>query len=471
MKQSLYPALPILVVDDETIMLNSFRRALNYGGINNLILCQNSQEVMGILSDQKVEVILLDLIMPFKTGEELLPEISQKYPEIPVVIITGVREVETAVECMRANAYDYLVKPIDEDRLLTAVNRAIKFREMQAELLSLKQRMFTDGLTSPKSFEKILTQNKEMISIFQYIEAIAPSTQPVLITGETGVGKESIAESIHKCSSRSGNFVKIGIAGLDDIVLSDTLFGHTKGAYTGADSPREGLVEKASGGTLFLDEIGDLSEGSQIKLLRLIQEREYFQLGSDEIKQSSARIVVATNHDLEKLAKQGQFRNDLYFRLNAHHVHLPALRERLDDLPLLLNHFFNLGTEEFSKEKIELKNELVTLLSNYFFPGNIRELKAMVFDAVANQKSKKLNLNVFSNYINNKSKKHHRIDTSPKKEGNIFSHLKHLPTVRQATDMLILETLTRTNNNKSIAAQMLGITRQTVIKSINLNEE
>jgi len=471
MKQSLYPAFPILIVDDETIMLNSFRRALNYGGINNLILCQNSQEVMGILTEQKIDMILLDLIMPYKTGEELLPEISQKYPEIPVVIITGVREIETAVKCMRSNAYDYLVKPIDEDRLLTAVKRAIKFREMQAELLSLRQRMFTDGLSCPESFEKIITQNKEMISIFQYIEAVAPSTQPVLITGETGVGKESIAESIHKCSSRSGNFVKIGIAGLDDTVLSDTLFGHTKGAYTGADSFREGLVGKASNGTLFLDEIGDLSEGSQVKLLRLIQEREYFQLGSDEVKQSNARIVVATNRDLEKLTKQGQFRNDLYFRLNAHHIHLPALRKRLDDLPLLLNHFFSMAANEFNKEKIKLKDELVTLLSNYFFPGNIRELKTMVFDAVANHKSNKLNLNIFSNYINKKSKKHHRLDTSPKKEGNIFSHLKHLPSVRDATDMLIFETLTRTNGNKTISAQMLGITRQTIIKSLKQNEK
>ena len=474
MKDSLYPALPILFVDDETIMLNSFRRALNYAGINNLVLTQDSREVMNILECQDVEIILLDLMMPHISGEELLSKISLKYPEIPVIIITGVREVESAVECMRANAYDYLVKPIDEDRLLTSVNRAIKFQEMQSELLSLKQRIFNDGLSSPGSFDKIVTQNKEMIAIFQYIEAIAPSSQPVLITGETGVGKELVSESVHNCSGRNGAFVKISIAGLDDSVFSDTLFGHSRGAFTGAEHPREGLVGKATNGTLFLDEIGDLCEASQLKLLRLIQEREYFQLGSDEIKQTNARIVVATNRNLKALVKSGKFRNDLYYRLFAHHIHLPPLEQRLDDLPLLIDHFLTMAANEYNKEKSKVSEGMLTLLSGYNFPGNIRELKAIIFDAVASQKSNKLNMSIVAEHINkNKNKKDNESATkkiSPN-NSNIFSHLKQLPTVKRAMHLLILETLDRTNGNKSIAAQILGITRQTVINSLNQNKD
>jgi len=469
MAEVLHPDLPVLIVDDESIMLKSFKRVLNFAGIDNVILCQDSREVMPILNSQKIGLILLDLLMPQISGEELLDRISNEHPEIPVIIITGVREVETAVNCMRSNAYDYLVKPIDEDRLITAISRAIEYREMREEIKSLRQRLFSDELKHPEYFKNIVTQNREMLSIFRYIEAIAVSSQSVLITGETGVGKESIAEAIHRCSQRKGELVKISIAGLDDTLFSDTLFGHVRGAFTDAKTPRKGLVEKAANGTLFLDEIGDLDFKSQIKLLRLIQEQEYFPLGADEPRRSRARILVATNKNLTELVTKDQFRKDLYYRLNSHKITLPPLRERLDDLPLLIDHFTQMATKELKKDEIVVPNNLVNILASYNFPGNIRELKAMIFDAVARSHSHKIDLGYFTDYIRSKKSESDTVTaTNSIPLGSYFATFSRLPTLKQATGMLIEEALKRANGNKTIAAQMLGITRQTIIKYIKV---
>lgn len=462
MKPVKYPSLPVLMVDDEQIMLNSFKRALNYGGINHALLVQDSREVPGILAQQPVEVILLDILMPHLSGEELLEIIARDYPQIPVIIITGVQDVETAVKCMRAKAYDYLVKPVDEDRLISVVNRAIEYRELQTELHSLRRGVLTNQLAHPEYFKEIVTCNRQMLAIFQYVEAIAPSNQPVLISGETGTGKELVAGAIHACSQRSGEFIKINVAGLDDTMFSDTLFGHKKGAFTGAETNRDGLVAKTANGTLFLDEICDLNETSQIKLLRLLQEREYFPLGSDEVKQSRSRIIVAANKNLHQLTEEGRFRKDLYFRLNAHHIHLPALRERLDDLPLLLNYFLDLAAAEFQKPRLILEEELIVRFSVYHFPGNIRELKARIFDAVARHQSARMNVNLFTTDLNHAHVE--RVPPLPATESNLFAHLKKLPSIQSANEMLIDETLKRTQGNKSLAAQILGITRQTIAK-------
>ena len=470
-ESTLHPRCPILLIDDEEIMLKSFKRTLTFAGINNIILCQDSRKVMSILANKQICVVLLDLLMPNVSGEELLAAIAKEYPEIPIIIITGIREIETAVNCMRANAYDYIVKPVDEDRLISAVSRAVEYREMQEEIRSLKRGLFSDRLQRPECFKSIITQNKEMLSIFRYIEAIAVSSQPVLIEGETGVGKESIAEAIHKCSGRKGELVKISIAGLDDTVFSDTLFGHTKGAFTDADQPRKGLVEKAYNGTLFLDEIGDLGAKSQIKLLRLIQEREFFPLGSDDPKRSHARIVVATNKDLSELVENGQFRNDLYYRLQSHKITLPPLRERLDDLPLLIDHFVEMAAEEFGKSKIGVQKEVVNLLASFDFPGNIRELKAIIFDAVARCESDKLTTDLIPAYLRQKGVEEHDSFLAPSISAQgYFSNLYKLPTIKQATSMLIAEALKRAKGNKTIAAKMLGITRQTIVKNLKSSE-
>ncbi|MBI9073563.1 MAG: sigma-54-dependent Fis family transcriptional regulator [Melioribacteraceae bacterium] len=472
MTEALYPRLPILIVDDEQIALDSLEMVLNAEGITNIILCNDSRDVMEYLATQQIGIVLTDINMPHVSGEEILESIVDKYPEVPVIMVTGVNEVETTVRCIKSTAYDYIVKPVDDHRLITTVLRAIDFRDLKSEVNSLKEHLFGDSLDKPEDFKKIVTQNKKMLSIFQYIEAVSKSSQALLITGETGVGKELFAEAIHKSSGRKGKFVALNIAGLDENMFSDTLFGHKKGAFTGAEGDREGLIEKAAGGTIFLDEIGDLKPEFQVKLLRLIEAREYFPLGADIPKHTDTRVVVATNKNLKELSKSDEFRSDLYFRLSSHQIKIPPLRDRFDDLPLLLDHFLQLAADDMNKKKPTPPEELTMLLSTYQFPGNLRELKAVVFDAVANHKSKMLNMRIFREYLKeNGSGSEPVIIPQSKKESISVSGWENLPTIKQITLLLIKEAMSRTNNNQSISGQILGITRQTLMKYLKQSEE
>ena len=242
-----------------------------------------------------------------------------------------------------------------------------------------------------------------MRAIFQYIEAIAGTKEPVLVTGETGVGKELIAKAIHELSARRGPFVATNVSGLDDHMFSDTLFGHKRGAYTGAEQARDGLILQSSEGTLFLDEIGDMSEASQVKLLRLLQEKEFYPLGFDIPKKANTRIVVATNRDLQRLIAEGRFRNDLYFRLRTTPDYGPPLRDRREDIPLLLDYFLEGASKQLRKKQPAYPRELVTLLANYSFPGNVRELHSMVFDAVTRHQPGILSLESFREKIGEES--------------------------------------------------------------------
>ena len=261
--------------------------------------------------------------------------------------------------------------------------RVVEVGELRTENRQLKGRLSSDSLEHPEAFSDIVTQDPAMDIIFRRVELVAPSTQPVLITGETGVGKERIAAAIHRLSGRQGKFVKTDIAGVDDHMFSDTLFGHEKGAFTGANSARQGLIEQASGGTLFLDEIGGLGVESQHKLLRFLQEGQYYRLGRDEAKTSDVRTIVATNRTVEFLTAGGTFREDLYFRLRTHHIHLPPLRERKGDIPLLVSHFLKQSAVALDKKTPTPPPELFTLLATYHFPGNIREFEGMLHDAVS----------------------------------------------------------------------------------------
>lgn len=464
-----YPQLPILMVDDEMQTLNSFDFVLRSASMNHLIRCQDSRNVMAIFSEEEIEVMLLDLSMPYVSGEELLSMVTRDFPEVPVIVITGSNDVETAVRCMKSGAFDYMVKPVEKSRLISGVRRAVEIRELQRENKWLRAQVLSDKLEHPEVFSEIITNSPTMKSIFQYIEAISLSPQPALITGETGVGKELVARAIHRLSRRAGAFVPVNIAGLDDNVFADTLFGHRKGAFTGADQARSGLVEQASGGTLFLDEIGDLSPASQVKLLRLSQDGEFFPLGSDVARRSDARVLVATNQDLEALQSSGRFRKDLYYRLCAHHVHLPPLRERREDLPLLIDHFLETASQTLGKKKPTPPKELFVLLPIYHFPGNVRELQSMILDAVSSHKSGKLSLEVFKSYFR---QKHPAFDVDskplPPGEDSVISFSEQLPTLKQAEQSLISEAMKRAKGNQAIAAQMLGITRQALNKRLKV---
>ncbi|MCP4345532.1 MAG: sigma-54-dependent Fis family transcriptional regulator [Desulfobacterales bacterium] len=466
MSNSPNPPNPIIIVDDEKSILLAIDTCLQMSGMNNIITCHDSRQVMDILSGQTIDVMLLDLNMPFVDGERLLDTITREYPDIPVIIVTGAVDVETAVRCIKSGAFDYIVKPVEEDRLITAVNRAISFQELKRENLALKQHILADTLEMPEAFKEIITNNKKMMLVFQYIESIARTSQPVLIRGETGVGKELIAKTLHELSGLKGNFVAVNAAGLDDNVFSDTLFGHVKGAFTGADQARSGLIELAASGTLFLDEIGDLNHASQVKLLRLLQEGEYLPLGLDEPRETDARIVAATNQNLSELQKAGKFRKDLNYRLRTHRIYIPPLCERMDDIPLLTDHFLEEASRSLNKKKPTPPKELFTLLKTYHFPGNIRELQSMIFDAVSRHKSGVLSLEVFKSLIT-REQASETVETEHKTDDSaLIIFPGRLPSIKQATELLIAEAVKRAQGNQSIASKMLGISQQALSKRL-----
>ena len=466
--QNVYPSDPILLVDDEAQFLQSASFSLKSGGFTNVVTKSDSREVPGFLDASKVSLVILDLMMPHLTGRDLLDAISAKHSGIPVMVITAVNEVDSAVACMRAGAFDYLVKPVDKTRLITSVRKALEHREMSLENERLKQSLLSNGLAHPEAFEGIVTRTGSMTSLFRYIEAIAPSQQPVLVLGETGTGKEVIARAIHRASRRAGPFVAVNVAGLDDTLFSDTLFGHLKGAFTGAQTQREGLIAKAAEGTIFLDEIGDLSMESQVKLLRLLEDRTYYPIGADTPASATARVVVATNRQLDIVHKEGKFRADLYYRLQTHTVRIPPLRERKDDLVPLLEHFLQQAADELSKKKPAFPRELETLLSTHAFPGNVRELRAMVFDAVSMHTAGILSMDSFKAKIGRPQTGASEAAPSPAQR---ISFGEQLPTIKEAEDLLVAESLSRARNNQSIAAQMLGITRSALNKRINKPRE
>ncbi len=457
----------VAIVDDEKEALYSYSLILQQAGVKDIILIQDSRELPIILKERTFSILLLDLSMPYISGFDLLKYLSVEYPEIPVIIITAIKDIETAVECMRIGACDYLVKPIEKNKLISSIKKALKMNRLKEEIIGLKHRLIEDKLEQEDVFSGIITVNQKMRGIFKYIEVISKTDQPVLITGETGTGKELIARAIHKISGKKGEFVAVNGAGLDDTMFSDTLFGHRKGAFTGAFSNRDGLISRAKGGTLFLDEIGDLSEASQLKLLRVIQEKVYYPLGSDLPKNTDARLIVATNQDIQEMVANGKFRKDLFYRLKAHHVHLPPLRERKDDIPVLLEYFIEEAALSLGKKPPKYPEELIILLMNYPFPGNIRELKMIVYDAVARCKSNFLSLEVFKDKIDISN----AIDKELKSEIIKFyiqmRFPEKLPTLKEMEEILITEALRRTKGNQGIAASMLGITRQALNKRLH----
>lgn len=465
-----FPANPVLIVDDEARSLRSIGLSLRMAGITHVETCNDSREVAGLLASRLFDVMLLDLTMPHVSGEEILAMAGEKYPEMPVIIITAMDEVDTAVRCMRKGAFGYLVKPVETGRLVSDVRRAVELRELKDQARRLKHHLLSGELENPEAFSSIVTRNKAMHSIFQYIESISASRQPILVTGETGVGKELVVRAIHAMTAPKTPLVSVNVAGLDDNVFSDTLFGHVKGAFTGAEDRRSGLVEKAAGGILHLDEIGDLRHESQVKLLRLLQEGDYFPLGSDLPKRADIRVIATTNQDISGVESSEKFRKDLYYRLMVHHIHIPPLRERLDDIPLLLSHFTGEAARALDRKPLEFSPDLPAALCRYRFPGNVRELKTLVHDAVSRNRSGHLGPGDFNIRIFEKER-HGSNDTGKP----VLSHrpseagadLDRLPTLEQATVSLIRQALERCDNNQSAAARMLGITRQRLARNLS----
>jgi DNA-binding NtrC family response regulator len=450
----------ILIVDDDSLLVEYWKSLLEGSGYEKVTICTDSREVEDLFQRTEFDVILLDLNMPYLSGQSLLPILHRGYPEVPIIIITALDKVDTAVECMKAGAFDFLTKPISESRRIPIVRHAAQIRELQRKVSLLEKQAGSWDIKHPEAFSEIITGGGIMYTIYTYIEAIALSPKAVLISGESGTGKELIARAVHRLGEKIGKFVPVNVSGLDDTMFSDTLFGHTKGAFTGADSVRKGLIEQASGGTLFLDEIGDLEIISQVKLLRLLQEEEFYPLGADKPQKSKTRIITATNADLKTKQQEGSFRKDLYYRLMVHHVELPPLRDRIEDLPLLLRHFAADASAQLGKKEQKLPQEILPLLSSYPFPGNIRELQAMVYDAVSRSDTGTISLGYIKDYIERQNPPQKRkaeidIQTEP-------LTAESFPPLQAVEDHYIGEALKLAKGNQSIAAKLLGISQSTL---------
>ncbi len=459
MSTKTFPIHPILLVDDEEHFLLSVELTLRSNGFNNINSCPDSTKVMKLLTQNHYSLILLDINMPSISGLELLVLIAAHYPDIPVIMLTAVNDIENAVLCIKEGAFDYIVKPVTDAKLVTSVRHGIELTEMRNENELLKRSLFREDVEHPEIFSEIITRSNSLLSIFKYIEAVSKTNLPILITGETGTGKELFANAVHHSSGRKGELVTVNVAGLDDNFFSDTLFGHKKGAFTGAESERKGLIEKAEDGTLFLDEIGDLSIESQVKLLRLLQDGQYYPLGSDIAKRSNARIVVATHRDIKIMQEQNTFRQDLYYRLKSHHIYIPPLRDRKSDLPILIDHCIAKASSQLNKKRPTPPKELYTMLNNYSFPGNVRELEGLIFDAVSLHSTGILSLDSFRNKIS-LSESNTVNPTVQNKSFKLLNFPSRFPTLKEAEDFVIEEALRRAEGNQTIAAELLGITRR-----------
>jgi DNA-binding NtrC family response regulator len=465
----MYPVHPILLVDDDIDMLRVLELTLRSRGISNLVILNDASAIHGLLAAKPVCLILLDLRMPGVQGFDLLQSIREQYPAVPVIMITGENDLETAVRCMRLGARDYLSKPVEPRRLLASITQTLELGEIREEYRAFVERSIQDRLEHPEAFADIIAESPNMRSIFHYVETIALSRKPVLITGESGVGKELIAQAVHRVSGVTGPFVSETVAGFDDNMFSDALFGHVPGAFTGASTRRQGLVQSAESGTLFLDEIGDLSVASQVKLLRLLQEREYRALGSDKTQRATARFVFATNRDLSAMRDAGTFRGDLFYRISTHSIVIPPLRQRRRDIAPLIRHFVGKAARELEKGAPQIPEALIQLMDTYAFPGNVRELEAMAFDAVAKANGHSLALEHFGPLF---ARDHAPSGGAPLESAgqdaalNIFTGMDALPDLCSVQVQLIEEAMRRADQNQGIAARLLGISRTALNKRL-----
>ena len=367
----------ILVVDDEAVLRDGVRKILERGGME-VATSSGGRTALAMMQETDFDLVITDLKMPGMNGIEVLKAIKILQPEVPVIIITGYSTVDTAVEAMKNGAFDYIAKPFTPDQITEKVEKALEQREVLTENLLLKKE-----LREHHGFDLFIGESREMQKIYRRIMQVAPTDSTVLITGESGTGKEVVARAIHRNSPRRDNpFVAVDCTSLAENLLESELFGHIKGSFTGAIQTKTGLFKVADGGTLFLDEVANITLTTQAKLLRVLQEREITPIGGTQAIKIDIRLVAATNKSLRTLVEEGSFREDLFFRLNIIPVDLPPLRERKGDLPLLITHFLQKFSASVGKEIRGLSADAKSLLDNYAFPGNVREVENIIERAV-----------------------------------------------------------------------------------------
>jgi DNA-binding NtrC family response regulator len=367
----------ILVVDDEASARTALAELLKAEGYS-VETAGDGFKALGRIPTYEPDLVLTDFNMPGMDGVELMTKLKEQNAELPVVLMTAFGAVETAVNAMRNGAADYLLKPLNMDELVIVLERALEHVRLRRETSELRSR-----LDERYSFENIVGSSQEMQSLFKAVTQIAPSRATILISGESGTGKELVAAAIHHRSPRaSGPFVRLHCAALAETLLESELFGHERGAYTGADRKREGRFEQANGGTLFLDEIAEISLGTQVKLLRVLQEREFERVGGNQTLHVDVRVIAATNRDLKAMVAEGRFREDLFYRLNVINLRLPSLHERVSDIPALAMHFLKRYARENDKAVQTISDAALALLVAHPWPGNVRELENVIERAV-----------------------------------------------------------------------------------------
>ncbi len=433
----------ILVVEDEEISKKNLQRILTKQGYE-VIPAQDGAEAIDLLKRNEFDLVLTDLKMKQIDGMEVLKTCKELHPHTEVIIITGYATVDSAVKAMREGAYYYLAKPFKLDELRKITHEALMKRSLTIENQRLKEVLKNVKTKLPE----IIGKSSSMVSVLKLVDQVAVSDSNVLILGESGTGKELIARRIHYLSPRAANnFIAFNCGVFSEELMTNELFGHEKEAYTGAYSSKKGLLETADGGTVFLDEIGDMPLSLQVKLLRVIQEKSFMRVGGTKLISVDVRFISATHRDLEEDVKEERFRQDLFYRLNVITIKVPPLRERVEDIPVLVNYFIAKKSKEFGKDIKEIDSESMDLLCLYSWPGNVRELENVVERAVVLAKRDKITPELLPEYIQSLS-----IESYKKESTNI-------PTLEEQEKRYILWVLERCNGNKSKAAKLMGIDR------------
>ncbi|HZX48331.1 MAG TPA: sigma-54 dependent transcriptional regulator [Nitrospirota bacterium] len=447
----MYRIPEVLIVDDEPLMRISISDALKAEGYNVASAATGSEGLKAI-KDTPYDVVITDLRLPEVDGVQILKTCRQISPHTKVLMITAYGSVDTAVEAMKIGAYDYITKPFSMDELILTVKRLIELRDLEDENVYLK-----DKIGEKYDFSGIIGKSEKMQDIFEKIRIIAPTDTTVLITGESGTGKELVANAIHFNSPRKNEaFIKVSCAALPETLLEAELFGHERGAFTGALKLKKGRFELAHKGTLFLDEIGEINQTVQVKLLRVLQEREFERLGGTSTISVDVRIIGATQRDLKKEIQKGSFREDLYYRLNVVPVQLPALRDRKEDVLLLMEHFLKIYSKHMNKPLKGISLEAREFILKYDFPGNIRELENAIKRAVTLSRDKEIQPWDLPEDICT-------ICRESGKMGEKLNYSETLPTAISLFEkQYILRVLEETKGNKTLASKVLGISRKTL---------
>lgn len=443
----------ILVVDDEEIVIKSCLRILGDGAYQ-VEAAQSGWEALKKIDENHYDVLILDIMMPKMDGLELLQRVKEGHPDIDVIMVTGLSQIETAVRSMKLGAFDYLPKPFDPDKLILVVERALERRRLLQENFNLRNEP-----SSKYHFENIIGASAAMQSVYRLVAQCAPTNSTALITGESGTGKELIARAIHFNSLRKDKpFVAVDCNSLSETILESELFGHLKGSFTGALTTKRGMFEIAEGGTLFLDEVSNISLSTQAKLLRVVQEREFRAVGDTRTQSANIRLIAATNRDLKEMVAAGTFREDFFYRINIFPIQLPPLRERRDDIPALAVHFLKVFGEELGKETAEFSDGALSSLVNYGWPGNVRELENAVHRAMILASDKVIRQAHLAHSIDMQP----RLDLDVPKTGDELKRIKKVTREKSVEDIekrFILEALKRNAWSVTHSAEETGMLR------------